>query len=76
MARPAVASPAVTAYTRTPPPAPTIPWREAEFCVIDLETTRLDAAVDEIVSFAALQIAHGRLRLNDVRYQHIRPRRM
>jgi len=28
------------------------------------------------VSFAALQIAHGRLRLNDVRYQLIRPSRM
>ncbi len=36
VATPAVASPAVTAYTRTLPPAPTAPWREAEFCVIDL----------------------------------------
>ena len=76
VATPAVVSPAVTAYTRTPPPGPTTPWREAEFCVIDLETTGLDTAMDEIISFAALRISHGRLRLNDVRYERIRPRRM
>lgn len=73
---PAVGSPSVRAYSRTPPPAPATPWRDAEFCVIDLETTGLDPAVDEIISFAALQIAGGRLLLNDVRHQLIRPRRM
>ncbi len=76
MATPAVVSPAVTAYTRTPPPEPTTPWRDAEFCVIDLETTGLDPAMDEMISFAALRISHGRLRLNDVRCERIRPRRM
>ena len=76
MATPAVASPAVAAYARTPGPEATTPWREARFCVIDLETTGLDPEVGEIVSFAALQIAQGRLRLNDVRYQFVRPRRM
>jgi DNA polymerase-3 subunit epsilon len=65
-----------TAYEHARPPAPQTPWREAEFCVIDLETTGLDARVDEIISFAALQIADGRLRLSDARYEHIRPRRM
>jgi DNA polymerase-3 subunit epsilon len=64
------------AYRRTPPPAPTTPWRKAQFCVIDLETTGLDPEVDEIISFATLQIAGGLLRLNDARYQLIRPRRM
>jgi DNA polymerase-3 subunit epsilon len=73
---PVVDSPISKAYMRTPPPGPATPWREAEFCVIDLETTGLDAAVDEIISFAALQIAGGRLRLDDVRYQLIRPRHM
>src|SRR5438552_663830 len=72
----ALASPIVTAYMRTPPPAPTKPWRESEFCVIDLETTGLDPEVDEIISFATLQIAGGLLRLGDARYQLIRPRRM
>lgn len=76
MATPGAVSPAVTAYTRTPSPEPTTPWREAEFCVIDLETTGLDTATDELISFAALIIAQGRLRLNDVRYQRIRPHRM
>jgi DNA polymerase-3 subunit epsilon len=65
-----------TAYAATPPPAPSTPWREADFCVIDLETTGLDPATDEIISFAALHIARGRLRLDDARYQLIRPRRM
>ena len=58
------------------PPAPPTPWRDAELCVLDLETTGLNAAVDEIISFAALQIAGGRLRLHDIRYQLVRPRRM
>jgi DNA polymerase-3 subunit epsilon len=61
---------------RTLPPGPEVPWRGAEFCVIDVETTGLDPAVDEIVSFAALHVADGRVRLKDARYRHIRPRRM
>jgi DNA polymerase III subunit epsilon len=73
---PVAASPIVTAYKRTPFPAPTTPWREAEFCVIDLEMTGLDPEVDEIISFAALQIVGGRLRLDKLCYQLIRPRRM
>jgi DNA polymerase III subunit epsilon len=67
---------AAAAYASTPPLAPEVPWRAAEFCVIDLETTGLDPAVDEIVSFAALQIANGRVRLSDARYRLVRPRRM
>jgi DNA polymerase III subunit epsilon len=61
------------AYRETPPPDPSTPWREADFCVVDLETTGLDAAVHEIISFAALQIAGGRLRLDDARRQLVRP---
>jgi DNA polymerase III subunit epsilon len=76
VAQPAVSSPAAATYGRTPPPGPDVPWRTAEFCVIDLETTGLDPAVDEIISFAALHIANGRVRLSDARYRHIRPRRM
>lgn len=64
------------AYAETPPPDPSTPWREADFCVVDFETTGLDPAAHEIISFAALHIARGRLRLDDARYQLIRPRRM
>jgi DNA polymerase III subunit epsilon len=64
------------AYTQTPLPDPSTPWREADFCVVDVETTGLDPAVHEIISFAALHIARGRLRLDDAHCELIRPRRM
>jgi DNA polymerase III subunit epsilon len=44
--------------------------------VVDIETTGLDPGADEIISFAALQIERGRLRLDDARYELVRPRRM
>lgn len=44
--------------------------------MVDLETTGLDPAADEIISWAALQIAGGRVRVSDIRHQLIRPRRM
>jgi hypothetical protein len=47
MPQPALASPAATAYARPPYPGRSFHWRSAEFCVIDLETTGLDAAVDD-----------------------------
>jgi DNA polymerase-3 subunit epsilon len=36
-------------------------WRRAGFLVVDVETTGLDTARDEIVSFAALPIEQGRV---------------
>ena len=44
--------------------------------MIDLELTGLDPAVDSIVSFAALEVIGGRLRLSNLRYQLVRPSRM
>ncbi len=44
--------------------------------MVDLETTGLDPGADEIISFAALRITCGRLRLDDARYELVRPRRM
>jgi DNA polymerase III subunit epsilon len=64
------------AYAETPPPDRSTPWREAEFCVVDLETTGLDPAEHEIVSFAALHVERGRVRLDDAVYRLVRPRRM
>ena len=76
MAEPIAAPASLRAYAETPPPDPSTPWREADFCVVDIETTGLDPAEHEIVSFAALHIAGGRLRLDDALYQLVRPRRM
>jgi DNA polymerase III subunit epsilon len=75
MAEP-IAAASLRAYAETPPPDPSTPWREADFCVVDLETTGLDPAEHEIISFAALHIARGRLRLDDALYRLVRPRRM
>jgi DNA polymerase-3 subunit epsilon len=44
--------------------------------VVDIETTGLDPGADEIISFAALQIERGRLRLDDALYELVRPRRI
>jgi DNA polymerase-3 subunit epsilon len=44
--------------------------------VIDLETTGLDPASDEIISFATVTVAGGRVRLDDARYELVRPGRM
>ncbi len=75
MAQPSPATASLRAYVETPPPDPATPWREADFCVVDIETTGLDPAEHEIVSFAALHIAGGRLRLDDALYQLVRPQR-
>jgi len=57
-------------------PAAETPWREAELCVIDLETTGLDPASDEIIAFATVPITEARVRLREARYQVVRPVRM
>jgi DNA polymerase-3 subunit epsilon len=69
-------SPAARAYERAAESPPSTPWREATYSVIDLELTGLDPAVDEIVSFAAVTVTGGSVRLADSRYRVIRPRRM
>jgi DNA polymerase III subunit epsilon len=63
-------------YTDTPPPDPATPWREADFCVVDLETTGLDPAEHEIISFAAIPVVGGQVLQGDVRYRLVRPQRM
>jgi DNA polymerase III subunit epsilon len=69
-------SPAAHAYESTPEPAPSTPWRDATFSVIDLELTGLDPVVHEIVSFATVTVTGGTVRLADARYRIVRPRRM
>lgn len=51
------------------------PWRETEFCVLDLETTGLDLRRDEIVSYGAAIVRHARIPCGDVVYRQVRPSR-
>ena len=57
------------------PSAPT-PWRDAAYSVVDLELTGLDPELGEIVSFAAVPVAGGRVILEDAIYRIVRPDRM
>jgi DNA polymerase-3 subunit epsilon len=52
------------------------PWRQARFCVVDLETTGLDPRRDEIVSYAAIPVDEGRARPAGLVAGLVRPERM
>lgn len=64
------------AYLAAPLPAASTPWRNAAYSVMDLELTGLDPSVHEIVSFATVTVAGGRVRLDDSLHRIVRPRRM
>jgi DNA polymerase-3 subunit epsilon len=49
------------------------PWREAEFCAVDLETTGLDLHSDQVVSYGTVLIQEGRLCGNTATYSLVRP---
>lgn len=66
---------AAAAYARAPLPSKRSDWREARWAVVDLETTGLDAAVDEIISFAVVPVDDGRIRAGDALYRVVRPQR-
>jgi DNA polymerase III subunit epsilon len=68
--------PGAQAYLSAKLPDPGASWRETDFTVIDFETTGLDVARAEIISFATVTVGAGRVRLNDARYELVRPRRM
>ncbi|MDP9228017.1 MAG: exonuclease domain-containing protein [Actinomycetota bacterium] len=76
MALTSLDSPSARNYQRAPLPAPSTPWREAEFCVVDVELTGLNPVVHEIISFAVVRVVAGRVRLADTLYRTVRPRRM
>lgn len=71
-----VGSPAERAFEDAPVPTAAAPWREVQFTVIDLETTGLDPGSDEIISFATVTVARGRVTLADAHYELVRPNRM
>lgn len=70
------ASSSLEAYAETPMPDASVAWRQADLCVIDLETTGLDPSTDEIIAFATVPVADGRACLRDARHRLVRPRRM
>ncbi|HEY0812467.1 MAG TPA: 3'-5' exonuclease [Pseudonocardia sp.] len=49
------------------------PWKHAEFCVVDLETTGLDLRRDAIVSYGAVVVSEGRVRVATSAYAIVRP---
>lgn len=48
-------------------------WREATFAVIDLETTGLDPAVNEVLSVGIVDVVHGRVQVSSAYYREVRP---
>lgn len=63
------------AYKHARLPAGRTPWREASFCAIDLELSGLDPRRHEIVSFGAIPIENGRVRLGGAVQGRVRPLR-
>src|SRR3712207_81299 len=62
---------------RTPLPTPSLdlPWRDTEFCVLDLETTGLDLRRDGIVSYGVAIVDRARIPCGRVAYGQVRPTR-
>jgi DNA polymerase-3 subunit epsilon len=52
-----------------------LPWRQAEFVVVDLETTGLHLRRDDIVSYGAVLVREGRVLAGRHVYGLVRPRR-
>ncbi len=51
------------------------PWREADWCAIDVELTGLDPRRGELIAIGAVPVQGGRLILGDARYTLVRPAR-
>jgi DNA polymerase-3 subunit epsilon len=49
-------------------------WRDAGFIALDFETTGLDPARDDVISFGLVPIDHGRIELSAARYREVAPR--
>ncbi len=49
------------------------PWREAELCVVDLETTGLDLRRDEVVAYGAVVVRGGRVVVREAVEGLVRP---
>jgi DNA polymerase-3 subunit epsilon len=65
---------AAARFAKAPIPSPDTPWREAAWCVVDLELTGLQRS-DEIISIGAVPIQDGSLILGEALYTLARPDR-
>jgi DNA polymerase III subunit epsilon len=67
----------VSVHPPEPPPRhwARSPWREAAYVSLDFETTGLDLRRDEVVSFGAVPIEHGRIQGRGALYREVRPSR-
>ncbi len=54
-------------------PGGSTPWRQARYCVVDLELSGLDPRVDEIISFAAVPVESGVILAGGAVYGVCRP---
>lgn len=63
-----------TRFAHAALPDPDTPWREAEWCAVDLELTGLHRS-DEIISIGAVPIRDGALMLGEAMYTLARPDR-
>lgn len=75
MARARPTTAAAQAYADAPVPSGRLDWREASWAVVDLETTGLDPAQDEIVSVAVVPVDGGRVSPGAGIYRLVRPAR-
>ena len=60
-------------YASARPPGGSTPWRQARYCAVDLELTGLDPRRHEIVSFGAVPLEDGRVRLGAAVSGAVRP---
>jgi len=56
-----------------PHPRRGLPWRETSMVALDFETTGLDLDHDHVISYGAVPIEHGRIRVGAGRTQLIHP---
>jgi DNA polymerase-3 subunit epsilon len=63
------------AYAGARLPSLRTPWRNVSYCVVDLELSGLDPRQSEILSFGALPIEEGRIRLEATAFGLVRPTR-
>lgn len=64
--------PGARSFAAAPKIDPRTPWREAEWCAVDLELTGLDPRQDHIIAIGAVPIVEGRLILGRAYYTLVR----